>query len=149
MNTSDIIAILAISVSALVTIIVAITSYRSNKLNIQARRSEMAFEKQIEAFREIADKLGGIRRTIVTDDRKSESDFFSHVEKATLEYHFTYQRYRMYLPSDLDAALREFTQKAISYYSNADYNRDTEFFEDFNKLEPKIIKIMNKHLGIN
>jgi hypothetical protein len=153
MNTSDIIAILAISVSALVTIIVAITSYRSNKLNIQARRSEMAFEKQIEAFREIADKLGGIRKTIigfpVPDNERSEQAFFSRVEKATLEYHFTYQKYRVYLPSDLDVALREFTKKAISYYSNADYNKHTEFLDDFNKLEPKIIKVMNKHMGIN
>jgi len=69
MNTSDVIAIVAISVSALVTIIVAITSYRSNKLNIQARPSEMAFEKQIEAFREIADKMGGIRKAIISSHR--------------------------------------------------------------------------------
>jgi hypothetical protein len=55
----------------------------------------------------------------------------------------------VYLPSDLDVALREFTKKAISYYSNADYNKHTEFLDDFNKLEPKIIKVMNKHMGIN
>jgi len=153
MAASDIIAIVAIVVSAIVSIVVAITSYRSNKLNIQARRSEMAFEKQIEAFREIADKLGGIRKTIigfpVPDSDRAETAFFTRVEKATLDYHFTYQRFRVYLPSDLDVALREFTQKAIAYYSDADYSKHSEFMDDFNKLEPKIIKIMNQHMGIN
>lgn len=153
MNTSDIIAIVAISVSAIVSIIVAITSYQSNKLNIQARRSEMAFEKQIEAFREIADKMGGIRKAFVgfpiPDDETSERTFFSRLEKVTLDYHFTYQKYRVYLPSELDTALREFEKKAISYYSNADYKKHSEFLDEFNKLEPDIIKIMNKYMGIN
>jgi len=153
MNISDIIALVAISVSALVSIIVSITSYRTNKLNIQARRSEMAFEKQIEAFREIADKMGGIRKAIigfpVPDSGRSETAFFTRVEKATLDYHFTYQKFRVYLPSDLDMALREFTQRAIAYYSDADYSKHSEFMDEFNKLEPKIIKIMNKHMGIN
>jgi hypothetical protein len=47
MSTSDVIAIIAIVVSGIVSIIVAITTYRSNKLNIQARRSELAFEKRL------------------------------------------------------------------------------------------------------
>src|SRR5215510_7507327 len=105
MNTSDIIAIVAIVVSALVSIIVAITSYRSNKLNIQARRSEMAFEKQIEAFREIAEKISGIRKAIIGSqipyDESSKNVFYHAVEKATLDYVFTYRKYRVYLPSEL------------------------------------------------
>jgi hypothetical protein len=153
MNTSDIIAILAISVSALVTIIVAITSYRSNKLNIQARRSEMAFEKQIEAFREIAEKISGIRKAIIGSqkpyDESSKDAFYRTVEKATLDYVFTYRKYRVYLPSELDKALIEFSKKAISYYSGADYTKHDAFLDDFNKLEPNIVKIMNKHMGIN
>jgi hypothetical protein len=153
MNTSDIIAILAISISAPVSIIVAITSYRSNKLNIDARRSEMAFEKQIEAFREFADKMGGIRKTIISAsilyDESSGNAFFRAIEKANLDYHFTYQKYRIYLPTELDAILREFEKKVISYYSNADYTKHDEFFDDFNRLEPNIIKTMNKYIGIN
>ncbi len=153
MNTSDIIALVAIGVSALVSIIVSITSYRINKLNIQARRSEMAFEKQIEAFREIADKMGGIRKAIISfpvpDNERSETAFFSRVEKATLDYHFTYQKYRVYLPSELDTLLREFEKKAISYYSDGDYMKHGEFIEEFNQLEPKIIRVMNKYMGIN
>ena len=153
MNTSDIIALVAIVVSAIVSIIVTITSYRSNKLNIQARRSEMAFEKQIEGFREIAEKMGGIRKAVISSqkpyDESSENAFFHAMEKATLDFVFTYQKYRVYLPSELDAVLREFGKKAISYYSGADYSEHDEFIEDFNKLEPNIVKIINKYMGIN
>jgi biopolymer transport protein ExbB/TolQ len=153
MDVSDIIAIVAIIASAIVSIIAAITSYRNTKLSIQARRSEMAFEKQIEAFRELAEKLGGIRKSfamfsIPVSEREQET-FFARVEKAILDYHFTYQKFRLYLPSDLDSALREFTQKAVIYYSDADYSKHKEFLDEFNKIEPKIIKIMNKYMGIN
>ncbi len=153
MNTSDVIAIVAIVVSAIVSIITVIAAYRTAKLNVQARRSEMAFEKQIEAFRIIAEKMGEIRKVFakspVPEGEGMTRNFFLAVENAVLDYHFTYQKYRVYLPSDLDAALREFTQVAIGYYSDADYKKHGKFVEDFNKLEPKIIKIMNKHMGIN
>ena len=152
MNTSDIIAILAISVSALVSIIVAITSYRSNKLNIQARRSEMAFEKQIEAFREIAEKISGIRKAIISSqtpyDESSDNAFYRAVERATLDYVFTHRKHRVYLPSELDSLLHELGKKAVSYYSDADYTKHDEFLEEFNELEPKAVKIMNKYMGI-
>ncbi len=153
MNTSDIIAIVAIVVSAIVSIITTITSYRSTKLSIQSRRSEMAFEKQIEAFREVAERISGIRKAIigaeVPYDELSKDAFYRMVEKATLDYVFAYQKYRVYLPSELYTALREFSKKAISYYSDADYTRHREFIDEFNKLESNIIKIMNKHMGIN
>jgi hypothetical protein len=153
MNTSEIIALVAIAISALVSIVATITSYRNTRLNIQSRRSEMAFEKQIDAFREIAEKMGGIRKAIINSlvpyDDLSERTFFHAIEKANLDYHFTYQKYRVYLPSELDAALRDFEQKVISYYSNADYQKHSEFLDEFNKLEPAIIKIMNRHMGIN
>jgi hypothetical protein len=153
MNTSDIIAIVAIVVSAIVSIITTITSYQSTRLNIQSRRSEMAFEKQIESFREIAEKMSGIRKAIVSSqkpyDESSESAFYHAVEKATLDFVFTYQKYRVYLPSELDKVLREFGKKAISYYSDADYTKHDEFIEGFNKFEPDIVKVMNKYMGIN
>ena len=152
MNTSDLIAIVAIVVSAIVSIVVAITTYRSNKLNIQAKRSEMAFEKQIEAFREIAEKISSIRKAIVGSkqpyDESSDSAFFHAVEKATLDYVFTHRKYRVYLPSDLDSILHELGKKAVSYYSDADYTKHNEFLEELNQLEPKAVKMMNKYMGI-
>jgi hypothetical protein len=153
MTTSDIIAIVALVVSAVVSIVVAITSYRSNKLNIQARRSEMAFEKQIEAFREIAEKISNIRKAFYGSqtpyDEASNNAFYRVVEKATLDYVFTHRKYRVYLPSELNDLLHEFGKKAVSYYSDADYTKHDEFLEEFNKLEPNIVKIMNKYMGIN
>jgi hypothetical protein len=152
MSTSDIIALVAIVISALVSITVAITSYRSNKLAIHARRSEMAFEKQIEAFREIAEKISGIRKAIIGSqkpyDESSNNAFYSTVEKATLDYVFTHRKYRVYLPSELDKLLNEFGKQAVSYYSDADYTKHDKFIEEFNKREPQVIKLMNKHMEI-
>ena len=152
MNTSEVIAIVAIVVSAIVSIVATITSYRSTKLSLQSKRSEMAFEKQIEAFREIAEKISGIRKTIIGSqkpyDESSDNAFYRAVEKATLDYVFTHRKYRVYLPSELDILLHEFGKQAVSYYSDADYTKHDKFIEQFNKLEPQIIKMMNKYMGI-
>ena len=88
MNNSDLIAIIAIVVSAIVSIITLIAAYRTAKLNVQARRSEMAFEKQIEAFREIAEKLGGIRKVFVIhgapEGEGMTRNFFQQLKKPSL-----------------------------------------------------------------
>ena len=154
MNTSDIIAIVAIVVSAIVSISAGIISYKANKATIEARRSEMAFEKQIEAFREIAEKMSGIRKVFIDTPMPSEKAgsvkvFYTAVRSAILEFVFTYQKYRVYLPSELDLVLREFGKKAISYFSKEDYDLHEEFVSEFNEIEQEIIKIMNKYMGIN
>lgn len=152
MSATDIIAIVAIVVSAIVSIVATVISYRSTKLSVQSRRSEMAFEKQIEAFREIAEKISGIRKAIIGSqkpyDGSSGDVFYRAVEKATLDYVFTHRKYRVYLPSELDALLHEFGKQAVSYYSDSDYTKHDKFIEEFNKLEPQIIKMMNKYIGI-
>jgi hypothetical protein len=98
--------------------------------------------------------MGEIRRAIIdtpmpSNKPKSVETFYAAVRFATLEFVFTYQRYRVYLPSELDEKLREFGKKAISHFSKEDYDLHDEFMTEFNDLEPAIIKIMNKYMGIN
>ena len=78
----------------------------------------------------------------------SNDTFFRAFEKATLDYVFTHRKYRVYLPSDLDALLHELGKKAVSHYSDADYTKHEKFLEEFNELEPKAVKMMNKYMGI-
>ena len=49
----DWITISAIVIPAIVSTIAIIATSKNNKANIQARRSEIAFDKRLEAFREI------------------------------------------------------------------------------------------------
>lgn len=53
MNNSEITAIVAIVVSGLTSIITMVVGYLQNKANNRAKLSEIAFEKRLEAFREI------------------------------------------------------------------------------------------------
>ena len=58
MTSSDIIAIVAIVSSAMVSAISAYISFKNNKANIEAKRAEIAFEKRIEAFKEFVETMG-------------------------------------------------------------------------------------------
>jgi hypothetical protein len=51
MAPSDIIAIVAIVVSAIVSIVSAFIAYKNNEANILARRSEIALERRMDAFK--------------------------------------------------------------------------------------------------
>jgi hypothetical protein len=155
MSTSDLISILAVTTTAIVSIISIVVSYLNNRISIKAKRSEMAFEKQIDAFREIAEKMGKIRMVIVNTPRpmennlKSVDTFFSALFDVSMDFYSTYQKYRVYLPSDVDVALREYGKKIIGYAASRDYNRHGGEIEYLNLIEPDIIKKMNKHMGIN
>ena len=153
MQTSDLLAIVAIVVSAIVSIASVFISYLNNKINIRAKRSELAFEKQIEAFREIAEKMGGIRRAMVDTPKPVNEQlndlFFSTLLQASMDYYSTWQRCRIYLPPELAVSLREYGKKIISYSACRDYSSHDEFLDEINSLEPEIIKAMNKYMGIN
>jgi hypothetical protein len=87
MNSSDIIAIVAIVISAIVSVVSSVITYKNNKVNIEARRSEMAFEKQLEAFRELAERMGHIRLTNLsilanTKNQNASETYFDSMQLA-------------------------------------------------------------------
>src|SRR5687767_5771777 len=92
MSNSDIIALVAVILSAAISITTSLVSYFTNKSNIQAKRSEIAFERPLEAFREIAEQIGKIKFKLASI--KSESDFDKEKEELKqMEISF-YQLYR-------------------------------------------------------
>ena len=58
MTPSDVIAIVAVVVSAVVSILSVYISYKNNKANIGAKRSEMIFERQIRILQELCPSYG-------------------------------------------------------------------------------------------
>jgi len=69
MTSSDIIAVVAISISGIVSLISAYTSYKNNKANIMARRSELALEKRLTAFVDIVEQMGKLTRALSSFNR--------------------------------------------------------------------------------
>jgi hypothetical protein len=155
MSTSDLISIIAVITTALVSIVSIVVSYFNNRMSIRAKRSEMALEKQLDAFREIAEKMGKIRVVFantpppVDGILESSDKFFSTFYDAAMDFYSTYQKFRVYLPSDIDLSLREYGKKVIGYAASNNYDRHKGVVEYLNLIEPEIIKKMNKYMGIN
>ena len=155
MTSSDIIAIVAMVISAIVSIVSGIISYKNNKANIEAKRSDMAFEKQIEAFREIAETIAGIRRAVAsgyklnTDDEKTILKYFDQLETAFNAFYVASKRSELYLPPDLKKVLNSYGPHVGFFVSERDFKSEPKFLERLNKMEPEIIALMNKHIGLN
>src|SRR6266487_5484786 len=60
MNNSDIIAIVAIVVSGVVTVAAIISNIFTNRANIVAKRKEMAFAEQLKVFSSLVEKVTDI-----------------------------------------------------------------------------------------
>jgi hypothetical protein len=60
MNNSDIIAVIAIVVSGIISVTTIISSFLINRANISAKRDEMAFTEQLKAFASITEQITDI-----------------------------------------------------------------------------------------
>ena len=66
MNTSDIIAIIAVILSSIVSITSLLISYFNNKDTISIKRQEIFFEKKIQAASEVVEKVEKVQDSILT-----------------------------------------------------------------------------------
>jgi len=113
MTASDIIAIVAIVISAIVSVASAIISYMNNKNNIEAKRSEIAFEKRLEAFSGIVKEIGKITTWtggLAIPQIKSEADIVRYLNKHDGNNRFQeiYLEQRVFFPKHIDKEIREF-----------------------------------------
>jgi Zn-finger domain-containing protein len=125
MTSSDIIAIVAIAASTIVSITSAYISYQNNKANLLAKKSEIAFEKRLDAFRDV---VNGVAKHVdflyrwSSREVKSEKEFkafaqeFDEVNEHIIT---TYRRCVVYLPPSIDAALVELHRIIDSQYSES------------------------------
>lgn len=142
MNNSEIIAIVAIVASALTSIITVLVGYFQNKSNNRAKLSEIAFEKRLEAFRDVYssavmlnDETRAYHRAVIalgnelvaytigekTDDsyketieefRKASDDLASVYG----DFRSVYYKNRVYLPRNTDSVMEKYvTHHNTSY----------------------------------
>lgn len=161
MTSSDIIAIVAIISSAIVSVISTYISFQNNKANINARRSEIALEKRLEAFSEVTTKMGMFRLSLVNyfasqlTQKSDKLDFAGFKEtfvKDLVEFHLTVERVQVYLPRHISIAVDEFVDALASYSDKFLEKDDIGDIETLtNELwqeELKVVKLMQEFVGL-
>ena len=151
MTSSDIIAITAIILSAIVSIVSAYISYKNNKSNILAKRSEMAFERQLDAFQEVVEKIGMVRlinsQNLYLKDEQKIKNYFSELKNAKDEFYKSYQRQRVYLPPDIAEKTRLYGSGIFSFLSNGNYGEIDKYYSDLVMKEREIIFMIQTFMG--
>lgn len=161
MTSSDIIAIVAIVASAIVSIISAYISFQNNKANINARRSEIALEKRLDAFSEVTFKMGKFRLSLASflashSNEKFGKDDFEDLKnifiKDLAELHMTVERVQVYFPKHVSVAIDRFNDSLSEYSDKLIEERDLGSVETlFNIIgdeEQKVVELMQEFIGL-
>jgi len=153
MTPSDIVAIVAIIVSAIVSVVSAIITYKNNKANIGARRSEIAFEKRLDAFREYVENIGKLRFFISNntnlDNEVEHQNFFNELHEKYDELSICYQKLRVYFPGHIDDAILEHKRMIAEYGTSEDYKNIGEFEKELRVKEKEIVTKIQSYIGFN
>jgi hypothetical protein len=149
MNNSDIIALAAIILSAIISVTTSLVAYFMNKMNIQAKRSEIAFEKRLEAFREIAEQTGKIKLQFsliedVDDFNSSRSNF----QESLIDFYKAYRKNLVFLPPSISKDVAKYGN-LISDLIDEDYTEENtaKNFNEAKEIENQIIDAMQKFIG--
>ncbi|MBI5352027.1 MAG: hypothetical protein HZB50_05265 [Chloroflexi bacterium] len=153
MNSSDIIAIIAIVTSAILSIAVALIGYFTNKANIRARRSEIALEKRLEAFREIVEKCGvlkrlGSRYSVLSSDIEKVNSYEKSLATAIEEFYKVYQQQRVYLPPSIEKMVTAYGSFSFNFIANQEHTLESakKWFEDIRSREDTLVAEIQKYI---
>jgi hypothetical protein len=156
MDSSEIIALVAIGSSAVVTIVVAIIGYLTNKENNRAKRSEIAFERRLDAFRGIIEKsgvlklLGSSGGKMLSSGNKTEIKSYElDLKQAIDEFYRVYQQERVYLPPHISDMVTEYGNLSFQYIVNEKHTT-ANIKEWCNKIiakEKEIVAEMQRFIG--
>jgi hypothetical protein len=127
---AEIIAIVAIVAGLITTLATLVSSYFTNRANIVAKRSELAFEKRLEAFREIyaamteanshlqsylwlsnglgVPKMINIAKTVSTPEDSIVKQLHYAYINARPDFVKVYTKNRIYLPPHVDNLIQSY-----------------------------------------
>lgn len=163
MTSPDIIAIVAIAASTIVSITSAYISYQNNKANLVAKKSEIAFEKRLDAFRDVVEgaaKYVDFLYRWSSREVKNEKEFkvfFQELNEVSEHIITTYRRCVVYLPPSIDTALAEFHRiidsQSSEYwpeFSKGKISRDVlnSWLTSVAGQQKKIIEMIQKFVGL-
>jgi len=178
MTSSDIIAITAISVSGIVSIITLLANFLINRANIKAKRSEMAFEKRLGSFRSVYDTMSSVKRHIdflasfpkeglrryskyrailnneYTDIKeKATAELISRFMNIDNDFINVYDKNRVYFPPHIDKEIQNYYNEVLlavrSHTLEKLHERIAEMQELQNKYSQRILKLMHEFIGLN
>jgi len=166
LNSSDIVAIIAVIVSAAASSISAYISYKNNRIgldvaqqnlkaNILAKRTEFIFEKQISVFREVSLKideiivilLNGIEEEAINEE--AEEKFFSALEKESDTLLWFFNGEDFYLPKKVSAAIQKFLATLKKFKDKRDYQNKWELIVELVPQKTQITNLMREYWGID
>jgi hypothetical protein len=166
MTSSDIIAIVAIVMSALVSIVSASISYLNNKQNISAKRSEIALEKRMEAFRDVVEKLGGLSIAIsflkgllspkIKVPKKTITKATKILTDAGLAFMVSFQQNGVFFPLHISKIIRTYQSMSSVYMRVLENNIEGMAIDSKNldnwlsltvKYEADIVSEIQKFIG--
>jgi len=113
MEMKDTIAFLALCLSPIMPIITGYFAVKINKSNQKAKRYDMMYEKQTEAFRKIIELVGKIRYHCAKKDKSKQ--FVEELKKLHKELFDCHQQQRAFLPDSFDKLLSEFSSLIFQY----------------------------------
>jgi hypothetical protein len=148
MNNSDIIALAAIIMSAIISVTSTVAAYFINKSNIQAKRSEIALEKRLEAFREVIEKIGKIRSLLVKSNEANIDSLKSDFQTALEDFYIAYRKNLVFLPPSISDKVAKYGSeiyKVIHYRYT--YKNIESFFQEYKEFEKQFIADMQKFIG--
>jgi len=149
MSSSDIIALVAVISSALISITTSLVSFFINKSNIQAKRSEMALERRLEAFREITEQIGILMRKLGNINSKDEFDKEKDdLEKIEVDIYQVYRKNLVFLPPSIDKNIAKYGTllQSFIYDDYTNENRNSRY-EEMAETQLQIIDDMQKFIG--
>ena len=156
MTPSDIIAIIAIVLSAIVSVVSGYISYKTNKMNITAKRLEIAYQRRLDSFSKMISAMGEFQASLVdavgiiqkdgleaTRTRLYES--FENVVK-------TFDKERVFFPSKVNYAVNNYNKIALEHTDEFLKNPTPVELEKWRKSvwdeENKIVALMQEFINL-
>jgi phosphoglycolate phosphatase-like HAD superfamily hydrolase len=129
MTTSDIIAIIAVVATALVSIISHVANYLINRANNTAKLREIVFQKRIEAYRELyraVDQLMShmLRVTASFSDRTMDYEFEEsrrRVVESVSVFTEVYSKNKIYVTGNISNVIDKFIQNIFEHLVKFDF----------------------------
>jgi hypothetical protein len=145
MTPSDIVAIVAIIVSAIVSTLATFIAYKNNQTTISAKRKEIALERQLDAFSEITEKVGELSVKLNHADvifsnhgnAKKKTEALNAILSSMENLVISYARNEVYLPSRI---MEQFSKLASALNKDSQELLVRKDFDNLKKIKKDIIE---------
>lgn len=152
MTSSDIIAVIAVVVSALVLIVSVYIGYQTNKVNIEAKRSDLVFERRLEIFRELVEKIGLIKYYVINNlDFKGEKppkSFFVGLNERRDDLFVSVQKIKVFIPGEMENHINNYDRRLRMFIKKEGYDNIERSFTDVYKFEKTLVNEIQKYIGL-